>query len=285
VAQLITAVSLEGPDGIDVSLMFDQYRKVRSINGLAGVRVREVVRPRTGRPGSVNQTKLRDDAQVIVSGFASGEDNDRAWMEYDTITRALVGAVDTDRLLKWSAGSERHLQMNIRLTSMEAPIEVGPNIIAYQATLRGSDPTGYSQALQTAFGEPLASGEGGGMDLPLIFPIIFNPAAGGNVSVTNLGTAPTYPTILLSGYLRNPIVQLGNSRLVFVGEVSEGDTLHIDMLNRTVLLNGTDNRIQLLQFEASQWFAVPVGTSIITLLAEDFTAAGGINIEFRHAYE
>jgi hypothetical protein len=284
-AQLITAVSLEGPDGVDVSLMSDQYRKVKAINGLAGIRVREVVRPRTGRNGSVNRTKLRDDAQVIVIGYASGEDNDRAWMEYDTITRTLVGAVDTDRLLKWSAGSERHLQMNVRLTSMEAAIEVGPNIIAYQATLRGSDPTGYSQTLETAFGEPLASGEGGGLVFPEIFPILFNPAAGGNVSVTNNGTAPTAPVILLSGYLLNPIVQLGDKRLVFVGEIANGDTLHIDTLNRTVLLNGVSNRIRMLNFETSQWFDLPVGTSVVTLLAENFGGGGGINIEFRHAYE
>jgi hypothetical protein len=123
------------------------------------------------------------------------------------------------------------------------------------------------------------------MTLPVTFPFTFDPAAGGDVAIDNVGTAPTPPLILLSGYLRNPIVQLGDRRLVFTGEIADGDVLHVNAADRTVLLNGEANRINLLSFEESRWFELPVGQSIVTLLAEDFSGAGGIEIQYRPAYE
>jgi hypothetical protein len=232
----------------------------------------------------VDRTKLRDDAQVVITGLVYGEDADRAWLEYDTITRALVGAVDTDRLLKWSAGTARHLQMNVRLDESQAPVEVGPDMIAYQVILSGPDPNGYSQTLETVSAVP-TGGTGGGMTMPVTFPFTFDPAAGGDVAIDNIGTAPTPPLILLSGYLRNPIVQLGDRRLVFTGEIADGDVLHVNAADRTVLLNGEANRINLLNFEDTRWFELPVGESIVTLLAEEFSGAGGIEIQYRPAYE
>jgi hypothetical protein len=283
-SSLITALSLEGPDGVQVTLMQPGYRNVRRIEGLAGVRVRKAKRPRTGRNGSVDRTKLRDDAQVVITGLVYGEDADRAWLEYDTITRALVGAVDTDRLLMWSAGTSRHLQMNVRLDESQAPVEVGPDMVAYQVILSGSDPNGYSQTLVTASAVP-TGGTGGGMTFPEIMPITFSPSSGGAVAIDNTGTAPTPPTIVLTGYLRDPIVRLGDRELVFDGEIADGDELYIDVANRTVLLNGTANRINMLRFEVSRWFDLPVGGSIVTLLAEDFSGAAGIEVQYRPAYE
>jgi hypothetical protein len=283
-SNLITAISLEGPDGVQVTLMQPQYRYVKRIEGLSGIRVRKAKRPRTGRNGSVDRTKLRDDAQIIITGMVRGEDADRAWMEYDAVTRAFVGAVDTDRLLKWSAGNDRHLQMGVRLDESQAPVEVGPDLIAYQVTLSGPDPNGYSQTLETASAVP-TGGTGGGMTLPVMFPFTFDPAAGGAVAIDNTGTAPTPPLILLSGYLRNPIVRLGDYQLAFDAEIADGDTLYVNAADRTVLLNNEANRINFLRFEDSRWFDLPVGESIVTLLAEDFSGAAGIEVQYRPAYE
>ena len=285
-SSLITAISLEGPDGAQVSFMASGSRKVKRVEGLSGVRVRKAKRPRTGRDGSVDRTRYRDDAQIVLTGLVIGADADDVWTQYDTVTRALVGAVDTDRLLQWTAGNDRALQMNVRLDEMQAPAEVGPNMIAYQVTLTGPDPNGYSQALQTATGNALSSSSGGGLEIPFTFPFVFNPSAGGNIAVSNSGTAPTPPLILLSGYLLNPIVRLDeNTQLVFNGEIAAGDTLYVDAADRTVLLNGTANRINLLTFESSRWFNLPVGDSVLTLLAEDFDVSSGIEIRYRAAYE
>jgi hypothetical protein len=282
---MVTALALEGPDETDVTLLLHPYRRVERIEGLGGVRVRKAKRPRTGRHGSVDRSKLRDDAVITITGSVTGEDADRAWLEYDAITRAFVGAVDTYRLLKWSNGTERHLQMAVKLDEMQAPVEVGPDMVRYQVTVSGADPNGYSQELEEVSGEPLATGGGGGLRFPEMFPIVFSPSSGGQLSVTNEGTAPTPPTFLLHGYLRNPIIRLGDRQLTFVGEIGAGDTLHVNAADRTVMLNGTADRGNLLKFEDTRWFDLPVGTSVVTLLAEDFGAGSGLDVQYRHAHE
>lgn len=282
---MITALSLEGPDAVDVPLLSSPYRRVERVEGLGGVRVRKAKRPRTGRHGSVDRSKLRDDAVITITGSVTGEDADRAWLEYDAITRAFVGAVDTYRLMKWSNGTERLLQMAVKLDEMQAPVEVGPDLVRYQVTVSGADPNGYSQALQTVSGEPLATSGGGGFVFRFTFPFHFNPSSGGNLSVTNSGTAPTPPTFLLHGYLRNPIIRLGDRQLTFEGEIAAGDTLYVNAADRTVLLDGTADRGNLLKFEETRWFDLPVGTSTVTLLAEDFGVGSGLDVQYRHAYE
>jgi hypothetical protein len=72
---------------------------------------------------------------------------------------------------------------------------------------------------------------------------------------------------------------------VFDGEIADGDTLYVDAADRTVLLNGDSNRINMLRFESSRWFELPVGISTVTLIAEDFSGGAGIEIQYRPAYE
>lgn len=150
---MLASMSIQDQSGIDVPLMLTGYRRIKSVDGLAGMTVREKLYPATGRHGSINRTRFRDSREIHLTGWfldEPGSDPARAWLEYHTVAAALGAAVDTDRLLKWTAGS-LDLQSSVRLVEAAAPIEVGPALIEFDITLRAADPRAYSQTEHTAF--------------------------------------------------------------------------------------------------------------------------------------
>jgi hypothetical protein len=104
---MLDYIRLEGPDGDMVDLMLQGYRHLSAVDGLQGMTARTSVRVRASQHGSVSLTKFRNDRVITANGIFFGEDQDRAWTEYRTVSRALNGAVDTDRLLQYSIGGPR----------------------------------------------------------------------------------------------------------------------------------------------------------------------------------
>jgi hypothetical protein len=284
VGRLLTALSLTNALGSEVPLMSD-VRSVQTVSGLAGIAAREVVVVRSGRRGSRNLTRYRDDAQIVINGMLVGADADDLWLQYDAVAGAFASAIDADALLKWTAGNSLMLQRNVRLTSLEAPLEVGPDIVAYQATLRGSDPNVYSQALQTSVAVPLGSTSGGGLTFPRVFPLVFQPPATTVASFVNRGFISTPPVFILRGQLVDPTLQLlpGDLKLVFKGQIGPNDLLTVDVDARTVLLNGTDNRRSMLDSKNSTWFELPPGEGTVTLLSSSFSRGANVSIQWRDA--
>jgi len=283
VGQLLTSLSLTNAAGTDIPLI-SATRSIQTASGLAGIAAREVVVARSGRRGSRNLTRYRDDAQIVITGTLMGVDATDTWAQYDAVGGALADAVDTDRLLKWTAGSGLALQRNVRLTSFDAPLSVGADVITYQATLRGSDPNVYGQIEKSASAVPLGSTTGGGLVFPMVFPVVFNPPATATAGFTNAGFISAPPVFTLQGYLKNPVIELTPGvSLVFDGEIAGSDTLTVDVDARTVLLNGTDNRRYLLDSVNSTWFELPPGSGTVTLVAEDFTPGAGLTVTWRDA--
>ena len=131
--------------------------------------------------------------------------------------------------------------------------------IISQVTFFCPDPNYYDNTLQSqtmTYSAPL------GRTYPRIYPLTFG---GGSqtqtVNINNAGWATTYPAITIQGPVTNPIV--GNlttgQSLNFNYTMGTSDTIAIDLLNRTILLNGNPARNLLLG--SSQWFAAPPGTS------------------------
>jgi hypothetical protein len=285
---LLSALSLDTPDG-PVTLLAPGTRGVSNAEGFAGMATRVITTVRAGRHGSVNRTRHRQDRQISWEGTLQATDNnpDRVWWEYQQIARALSSATDEDRELHYTLGRGTALFARVRLEELSAPIQVGPNAIKYQCTVRAQDPRGYSAVEQTAQTGPLFR-EGlpvGSAVFPLVWPVTFAQLTTGRLNVHNDGTVGTPPTIELDGYLRNPVVQLADRRLVFVGTIAEGDTLTIDADQRTVMLNGTANRRGLLDSVRSRWFELPPYPAVIELLPEAFAGQGGLRIRWRDAIQ
>jgi hypothetical protein len=102
--------------------------------------------------------------------------------------------------------------------------------------------------------------------------------------VSNLGWTTTYPTITVQGPATNPV--LGNlstgQALNFTYTMTATDSLVINLLDRTVLLNGVPAR-NLLSGN-SQWFAAAPGTSQYYFTATNTTVGSSATVQWYNAY-
>jgi len=148
-------------------------------------------------------------------------------------------------------------RVRARATSLDPNYTYG--YITSQLTFFCPDPNIYDNTIQTgtmSVSTPLGR----------TYNRTYNLTYGGGsqtqtLNVTNQGWATTYPQITIKGPIINPVIgNLTTSQaLNFNYTMGASDTFVIDLLNRTVLLNGAPARNLL--FGTSAWFAAPPGTS------------------------
>jgi hypothetical protein len=121
------------------------------------------------------------------------------------------------------------------------------------------DPRYYDNTTQTA---SMTYSAPSGRIYPRVYPLTYGGGSNTqSVQITNSGYTNTYPTITIYGPVTNPSV--GNSTtgqaLNFNYTMAQSDIISIDLLNRTVLLNGNPARNLLLG--SSQWFSAQPGVN------------------------
>lgn len=241
-------------------------RGITRAQGLTGsARVRGEALDRLQEDGAVEPGKPLQGARLIVlEGEVFGVNEAAAWSEWEDLSFALDDAIAADALLTWrKAGSLLDLQAFVRLADLSPPIldanNSGP-FIAYQATLRAADPRFYSRRTHTvSTTSPVSTA---GLTLPLTLPLSFasTGASGGELLVTNAGTAKTWPLIVIDGPVDGPVVQNVNTGelLAFPGLVlAAGDSATIDCQpsRRSVFVNGVDRR-DALRWSDGTFFGV-----------------------------
>jgi hypothetical protein len=119
----------------------------------------------------------------------------------------------------------------------------------------------------------------GGMTFPLTFPQAFNESTTTVVDAlvaANGGNIATPAVLTITGPVTNPAVEhveQGKS-LAFSIALSADQTLVIDLLHRTVLLNGTTNRRNTM-LNTSQWFLLQPGTNSLRYTGIGASSSGG----------
>jgi hypothetical protein len=248
--------------------------------------VRNIITPRSQASGSFIRSRFQDERTVVLEGEIVDTTIEAAFQRFDTIAAAMQGCIETERTLKWrrdAAGQQ--LQAGVRLSDFQ-PLTLtdGAPWIKYQATFKASDPRVYSQTQTTGTGTALAA-PAGGKTYTYTYTRGYNPSSGGNVSYTNSGSVATPPVIRIYGYCTSPQVILdADQRIVLTGEVSDGDYLEIDCSARTVKLNGTTSRLNLLDVTSSTFFTLPVGTGTVQLVASNFNANARADLIYRSAF-
>lgn len=104
--------------------------------------------------------------------------------------------------------------------------------------------------------------DNGGYVTPYILPVIWD-LGGSPTIVSNSGNAVVYPVITIKDTTHNPIITNLTTGEQFAININtnDGDNLVIDMLNRTLKLNGSDvigNKV-----DGSVWFGLLVGNNSI----------------------
>lgn len=121
----------------------------------------------------------------------------------------------------------------------------------------------------------------------LTFPLDFDESAGGVAVVENAGKIETPPLVRVYGPATSPRYVLGSSgdEVKINGEIASGDFLEIDHATRTVKLNGTTKRMNLLDVPASRFFDLPADADDeVRMLALSYSAGAHIEVESRDAY-
>lgn len=129
--------------------------------------------------------------------------------------------------------------------------------------LRSGDPLFYSTEggdLQTAIVE--RTNDSGGYVTPYVLPVVWE-AGGQPTVVLNSGNATAYPIIIIHDTTHDPIItnQATGEQFAMSINTNDGDELVIDMLNRTVKLNGSDvigNKV-----DGSVWWGLLEGNNPI----------------------
>jgi hypothetical protein len=132
-------------------------------------------------------------------------------------------------------------------------------LIKSQYSFYCADPRYYDNTTQTA---TMAISSPLGRSYNRTYPLTFGGGSQTSTAlINNAGTTSTYPTITVGGPVTNPIIgslTTGQS-LSFNYTMSTSDVIAIDLLNKTILLNGSPARNLLLG--SSQWFAAAPGNN------------------------
>lgn len=260
---------------------------VTRAEGLQGVApVRNLITQRSQASGGFVRSRFTDTRTITLEGEVLGSSIEGAFDNFDTIASAIYDSIGTERTLKWTRdASGQQLQAGVRLQDFQ-PLTLtdGAAWVKYQVSFVAPDPRVYSQTETTGTGNALAVAAGG-KTYDYTYTRGYNPSSGGDVAYNNTGSVPTPPIIRIFGYCTSPQVILTDEiRLIFSGEVAPGDYLEIDAAARTVKLNGTTSRLNLLDPVSSTFFALPVGSGSVQLVASNFDANARADLIYRPAF-
>lgn len=156
-------------------------------------------------------------------------------------------------------------------------------VIPFQVTILCEDPRIYSSSLQTAIINPASlsvSGRGYNRSYPMSYG---GSGSSPSASINNTGNRPTPGLLTIAGPGTNPRVTSDNEGKTLRVQISlaGGDVLVLDLAERTVTLNGSTNRRNLLTAD-SRWWLIQPGINSIRYAADDITSQ--LTVSFRPAY-
>jgi hypothetical protein len=267
-------------DGTDYDIV-----AVEGLEGLDGIRSGDIV-------------KARDHGEWMGSDFLSGRDitltlevtatSDSAFRsDIETLMAATV--LQTSELplafyLPGMAQTSRQSLVRPRKRPVPLTIDYLHRIAQFVMQFHATDFRIYDSTVQsTNTTLPVPSG---GVSWPASWPWSWGSASGsGLVTCTNAGNFETRPTITIVGPVDYPTVQNLTTGLSATFNLTLGvsDSLVIDMLNKTVVLNGTANRRSAMS-AGSSWWTLPPGSSQIAYHANTLSTGSTMTVAFQSAW-
>ncbi len=158
-----------------------------------------------------------------------------------------------------------------------------PNFSKFMITM--TVPNSFLMGATQIVSSAITRATGGGFILPVILPITSSAGTGGSTIVTNSGTAPAYPTLTLTGPLTNPYIanSTAGKYMQLNYTIPSGQTVVIDMYNKTITLNGSSSLLST-KATGSDWWSIVPGANTITLTTGASGDTGNVVVAFYNAY-
>lgn len=243
-----------------------QVPGLRALNGLGSPTPRQDVTDRAARHGAIDRTLFYSGRVLELQGVLSGIEAD-VWATFDSLKAKLaLGSSHVLRFRRTGRLEDEQLEVIVASTVDDGTSYDAPGVVKYGVSLHAADPRIYSAALRSSSYFPGVAISGGGVDLPLAFPLMFDTGGAGLLEVGNGGTFDTPPVLTITGPVVNPIldnVTTGKS-IEFVCVLGSSDVIEVDVAARSVTLNGA-SRPDLLTPQATTWWELAPGTNEIRL--------------------
>lgn len=244
---------------IDYVYIDELQVSVREIVGLGSPAPRRVVIERASRHGARDLTKNYGGRVVDLNGIIFGTAS-AAWAAFDPIKAKLqLGAFRTLKFRR--TGQTEDEQMLVKVAS---PVDYTtafdrPGVIEWGVSLFSEDPRIYGAVLRSGQYDPAASVSGGGVAMPLRFPLVFSTTTATHLELANGGNTPTPPVLTIRGPVANPSLDndttLESIRLSYV--LGANDEIVVDVAARSVLLNGASRKDLIAVAQTKWWELVP----------------------------
>jgi hypothetical protein len=196
--------------------------------------------------------------------------------------------------LRWSLSGSPTDFREVRVRGVDAPLVIDapkyPTLVLQWVT-EGAFLTDPVEQCQTV--SPTDLPEELGREYDLEFDREYEPITPvGGMFVTNTGNAPAHWVITLFASMVDPVVTIGTRQMNFSQGAGvtlvTGQTLVIDSLARTILLNGDPNesRYDRVNFEDWNWddLLLQPGSNLVRLQGSGFTQFAALTICWRDTY-
>jgi hypothetical protein len=236
---------------------------VSKVSGLDSAPYRETIRDHEGTDGGFIDAEFETGRDITIEGIAYGDVNTIEAF-FDTLKANYAPVQNPIPLvLKGPGVNERVVFVKPRGVrySWDAARRIGSSPV--QFLMYAEDPRIYDNVLVNQlvqYGGPATTG--------FAYPFGFNLSFGAVIPpdgawVTNSGNRPAPAILTITGPVDKPriINDTDSKQLTFNITLAGGETLVIDLANRTVLLNGVVNRRNTLQ--SPDWFLFRSGKTFL----------------------
>lgn len=236
---------------------------IEGVTGLGLADIRSSSFLFSGRGGGMITDQLPGFRNISVTGKIGSSTSTRTQHQLDRAAMFAALPINASIPVYITVFNGDTFRIDCRVTDLKLEYMTRGYMSEYLLQLTAPDPLFYStQGGDIQIATVSRTINNGGYVTPYILPVIWD-LGGAPTVVINTGNAMVYPIITIRNTAHNPILtnQATGEQFAMSINTNDGDALVIDMLNRTVKLNGSDvigNRVA-----GSTWWGLPVGNNAI----------------------
>lgn len=276
--------TLTGPDGTQAQFNVGGDLILEEVSGFDSATVRQNVEDLPELDGAACGDFFLGSRPITLSGRVASATAAARNATVANLQRAARGLRSEITLVSQPQGMPV-MQTTARLQSLRVS---GGFVKQFQLALVCADPRFYSQTLNSVSATGTVSTTGA--SFPWAFPVSFGGGTGGTASaaVSNAGNMTTPPLFHITGPVTNPrltLYETGESLYVDnLTLATSGDTLDIDIWNRTAVVNSVTNVYSHIRFPDSVWWLLQPGANTVQLWASSSSAGVSLQAQWRDAW-
>lgn len=219
---------------------------------------------------------------IIVQGSLWAESSAQA---RDAIAR-VKAAIPTNGLVPFVVSDDGLVSYaRVRKDGQPTFKRVSPDTVRFSIQLVAPDPRRFSGDGSSPFTYSASTGlptSTGGLQLGTQAPFqVRATTVSGSVTVTNAGDATPPVRVTITGPVVNPVIRSAAGGLMqFNISLDAGQTLVVDLDKRTVKINGTVNRRNVL---AGSWI-VPAAGTVLSFDASSYNSSAQMSVQWSDAW-